>query len=59
MRSVFPRVKALRAAPAPGLEGVAGSLVQISCHGDAVGRIGVEIQDGVIVGDVLETPQSR
>lgn len=41
-------------APVPGLEGVAGSLVEVALHGDPVGRVGVEIHDGVVVGDVLE-----
>lgn len=41
-------------APAPGLEGVAGSLVEVSLHGDAVSCIGVEIHDGVIIRHVLK-----
>lgn len=40
--------------PAPGLEGVAGSLVEVSLHGDAVRRVAIKIHDGVIVGHVLE-----
>lgn len=41
--------------PAPGLEGVAGSLVEVSLHGDAVSCISVEIHDGVIIRHVLKT----
>lgn len=52
------RSRTVDAAPAPGLEGVAGSFVEVPLHGDPVGRVGVEIHDGVIVGDVLETGQS-
>lgn len=40
--------------PAPGLEGVARSLVQVSFHCDTIGFVGIEIHDGVIIGDVLE-----
>ena len=43
--------------PAPGLEGVAGPLVEVPLHGDPVGCIGIEIHDGVIVGHILETFQ--
>lgn len=39
--------------PAPGLEGVAGSLIEVSLHGDAVSCVSIEIHDGVIVGHVL------
>lgn len=40
--------------PAPGLEGVAGSLVEVSFHGDPIRCVSVEIHDGVIIGHVLE-----
>lgn len=40
-------------SPAPGLEGVAGSLVQVTLHGDTIRCISVEIHDGVIVRHVL------
>ena len=39
--------------PAPGLEGVAGPLVEVALHHDAVGRLRVEVHDGVVVGHVL------
>lgn len=48
-----------RPAPAPGLKGVAGPLVEVSLHGDAVGGIRVEIHDGVVIGDVLEMSTSQ
>lgn len=40
-------------SPAPGLEGVASSLVQVSLHGDAIWCISIEIHDGVVVRHVL------
>lgn len=40
--------------PAPGLEGVAGSLVEVSFHGDPVSCVGIEIHDGVVVGHILK-----
>ena len=40
-------------APAPGLEGVAGPLVEVALHHDAVGRLRVKVHDGVVVGHVL------
>lgn len=40
--------------PAPGLEGVAGSLIKVSFHGDPISCVSIEIHDGVIVGDILE-----
>lgn len=45
--------------PAPGLEGVAGSLVEVSLHGDPVSPVGVEIHDGVIIGDVLDNVKEK
>ena len=50
------RKKPLRrpvSAPAPGLEGVAGPLVEVALHHDAVGRLRVKVHDGVVVGHVL------
>lgn len=40
-------------SPAPGLEGVASSLVQVSLHGDAIRCVSIEIHDGVVVRHVL------
>lgn len=40
--------------PAPGLEGVAGSLIEVSLHGDPISCVSIEIHDGVVVGDILE-----
>lgn len=40
--------------PAPGFEGVAGSLVEVSLHSDAVSCVSIEIHDGVVVGHVLD-----
>lgn len=48
------KMKSNNGVPAPGLKGVAGSFIEVAFHGDAVGRISVEVHNGVIVGDVLE-----
>lgn len=40
--------------PAPGLKGIAGSLVEISLHGDSISCICIEVHDGVIIGNILE-----
>lgn len=40
--------------PAPGLKGIARSLIEVSLHGDPIGCIRIEIHNGVIVGHVLE-----
>lgn len=50
---VNPGDSTTSSSPAPGLEGIAGSLVQVSLHGDAIRCISVEVHDGVIVGHVL------
>lgn len=41
--------------PAPGLKGVAGSLVEVALHGYSISCICIEIHHGVIVGHVLKT----
>lgn len=46
-------------SPAPGLEGVACSLVQVSLHGDAIRCISIEIHDGVIVRHILGKSQTE
>lgn len=40
-------------SPVPGLESVAGPLEEITLHHHAVGRIDIELQLGVIIGEVL------
>lgn len=40
--------------PAPGLKGIAGSLVEISLHGDSISCICIEVHDGVIIGNILD-----
>lgn len=40
--------------PAPGLEGVAGSFIEVSLHGDPIWCVRFKIHDGVIIGHILE-----
>lgn len=51
----FMRGKAhSKVVPAPGLEGVAGPLVQIALHHDPISCVTIKVHNGVIIRHVLE-----
>lgn len=45
---------AVKLVPAPGLESVAGSLIEVALHCNPISCVRIEIHNGVIVGHVLE-----